>query len=315
MFASNLLRSALLIASLLPAVRSEVFDVVVGGPAGLKYDPEFVTAAPGDQVRFIFRAKNHTATQSSFADPIPVAADVTDGFPIAQLDITSNDPIWVYCRQGNHCAQGMVFAINPGDRFEAFKANAVGGAAPADPTGASSTAPSATSSGTPTPTGTGTDHKVLVGDGGSLAFSPANITAQVGDTITFEFRSKNHTVTASSFDQPCVPLSQTNPLSGFDSGYIPVAAGETNFQTFTIRVNDTRPIWAYCAQGQHCANGMVFAANAVEDGPRNFEAFKALATGAAPPSQEDAGSAFSTRSSLLGASAAALALLVSTLVL
>lgn len=32
--------------------------------------------------------------------------------------------------------------------------------------------------------------------------------------------------------------------------------------TYTIRVNDTNPIWLYCSQGKHCQNGMVAAINA-----------------------------------------------------
>jgi hypothetical protein len=61
----------------------------------------------------------------------------------------------------------------------------------------------------------------------------------------------------------------------FDS--MPVAANATTFPTYTIQVNDSTPIWAYCRQTAHCGEGMVFAANAVESGPNNFEAFQALA--------------------------------------
>jgi len=31
--------------------------------------------------------------------------------------------------------------------------------------------------------------------------------------------------------------------------------------TFTIEVNDTKPIWFYCSQGKHCQSGMVGAIN------------------------------------------------------
>ncbi|KAL4255742.1 hypothetical protein AB1N83_011229 [Pleurotus pulmonarius] len=61
--------------ALLPAAAyAATFDVVVGGPGILKYNPEFVTAAPGDVVRFIFKQKNHTATQSTFANPCQPAS-------------------------------------------------------------------------------------------------------------------------------------------------------------------------------------------------------------------------------------------------
>ena len=58
---------------------------------------------------------------------------------------------------------------------------------------------------------------------------------------------------------------------------MPVAANDTTFPTYTIQVNDSTPIWAYCRQSGHCGQGMVFAANAVESGPNNFEAFVARA--------------------------------------
>lgn len=58
---------------------------------------------------------------------------------------------------------------------------------------------------------------------------------------------------------------------------MPVAAGATTFPTFTVQVNDTAPIWAYCRQESHCGQGMVFAVNANEASPKSFEAFEALA--------------------------------------
>jgi hypothetical protein len=43
--------------------------VTVGGSAGLVYTPEYVYANVGDVVIFDFGTKNHTLTQSSFAEP------------------------------------------------------------------------------------------------------------------------------------------------------------------------------------------------------------------------------------------------------
>ncbi|KAL0580438.1 hypothetical protein V5O48_001591 [Marasmius crinis-equi] len=299
---------ACLSLAIIPVVRSATIDVVVGGPGLLKYDPEFVNASVGDVIRFTFKQKNHTVTQSTLESPcsplssgfdsgfVPVADSVTSGFPQAQLTVEKTDPVWIYCRQANHCQQGMVFAVNPGDKFEAFKAAATGN----NTSSTTATSPAATGTGVVTVTATVTvsngqtitttygsypgssaptaatsqDHKVVVGGtGGKLTFEPANITAQAGDTVTFEFRQKNHTATQSSFDQPCQPLSP-----GFDSGFMAVADSATTFPSYTIQINDTKPIWAYCRQGNHCASGMVFSVNAVESGPNNFEAFKAKAT-------------------------------------
>ncbi|KAJ7278922.1 Cupredoxin [Mycena rebaudengoi] len=127
------------------------------------------------------------------------------------------------------------------------------------------------------------DHLIKVGADG-LTYTPSSISAAVGDTVTFEFHPKNHTVTQSSFEQPCKPLEE-NGKKGFKSGFQFVEANAINFPTFRITVNDTQPIWGYCGQTGHCSSGMVFAINAVENGPKNFAAFQARAnaTATAPP--------------------------------
>lgn len=289
------LGSVLLLASAQLALAA-TFNVTVGGPGVLKFEPQSVTASVGDIIQFIFQQKNHTVTQSTLASPcsplaggfdsgfMPVPGTQTSDFPTAQLVIRETTPIWAYCRQGTHCRSGMVFAVNPGNELAAFQAAATGGTPSPSPSASvpasSVSAPVPTSSGTPS----GTDHKIVVGGAGVLAFNPANITAQVGDTITFEFRQKNHTVTSSSFEAPCSDLLATGQ-PGFDSGYQPVSDGTTNFPTYVVKVNDTKPIWAFCKQGNHCSQGMVFAANAVESSPKNFAAFVALAkqsTGTSP---------------------------------
>lgn len=273
--------------SVISGAAAATIDVVVGGPGILKYDPEFVTAKQGDQIIFHFKQKNHTATQSTLANPcnkkdggfdsgfVPVPDTNTDGpFPVAQYTVTDTDPVWVYCGQPGHCTAGMVFAINPGDKFDAFKSTATSGAA------ASSSAPAATSTGAAAPKSTSTtDHRVIVGGPGLLTFQPSNITAIAGDTVTFEFRQKNHTVTQSTFAAPCRALASTSTTNqvSFDSGFMAVADGETNFPTWTVQINDTTPVWAYCRQANHCGSGMVFSVNSVETGPNNFGAFKAKA--------------------------------------
>jgi plastocyanin len=294
-----------------PVVRSAIIDVTVGGPNGtIAYSPNNVNASVGDVVRFTFQQKNHTVTQSSFASPcsplangfdsgfVPVDANVTSGFMTAELTVENTDPVWVYCRQTGHCEDGMVFAVNPGSdaKFAAFQAAAMG----ANST-SSSSASVATVAATVTVSGgetitttyasypgsvaptaaTSTDHFIIVGNNGTLTYSPANITAQVGDTVTFQFHQKNHTVTQSSFADPCTPISVSTPgTAGFNSGFMPVATNATTFPTVTIQINDTTPFWAYCQQTSpvsHCESGMVFSVNAVEDSANSFEAFQAKA--------------------------------------
>jgi len=279
----------------IPVVRGAQIDVTVGGTGILKFTPDTVNANVGDVVVFTFMQKNHTVTQSSLANPcqpldqgfdsgfVPVPADNTNGpFPQAELTISDTKPIWAYCQQANHCQQGMVFSVNPGDKLDTFRANAVGAAAAAEgastsaPADASTTAPTATTA-TASSIPTSTDHKVVVGGPGMLIFTPSTITAQPGDTITFEFHQVNHTVTQSSFANPCRPLGDTTSAPGFNSGFMAVASGATTFPTYVVQVNNTTPIWAFCAQTSHCGKGMVFAANVDPSSANTFDAFVAKA--------------------------------------
>lgn len=197
-----------------------------------------------------------------FPDSVLIDATQTSNFPIGVLTVNTTDPYWVFCEQTGHCQQGMVFAINPGNQFAAFQAAATGqnasttaATATAAATGAVTVTATVTVNGggetltttygsypgSAQPTsGTSQDHKIVVGGNGIIAFNPPNITAQPGDTITFQFNVKNHTVTQSNFAQPCRQLAQTSTTGqvGFNSGFMPVAANATTFPTFTIQVND-----------------------------------------------------------------------------
>jgi plastocyanin len=92
-----------------------------------------------------------------------------------------------------------------------------------------------------------------------LTFSPANVTALVGEVLSFNFNPKNHSVTQSSFDQPCQPLKD----GGFSSGFVPTPISPSG-AVFELDVKDTKPLWFYCAQtnGNHCQTGMVGSVNA-----------------------------------------------------
>jgi plastocyanin len=289
---SALASTAMLLASAQLAL-TKIINVTVGGTT-LTFTPSSVVADPEDVVVFTFLAKNHTVTESTFANPCtprPRPSFDSGFMPFngttlqAQLRIPDRNPIWAYCRQGAHCSSGMVFAVNPGNDFPAFLAAARGGTP-------SSSSPSVLPTTTPAPVPpspipSSADHRVIVGGPGQLLFSPANITALPGDTITFEFHQKNHTVTASSFNEPCRDLLDSTGVAGFNSGFRPVSDATTNFPTYVVQVNDTKPIWAYCKQGNHCVSGMLFAVNAVPTSDKSFAAFqsnalKATSTGTYP---------------------------------
>ncbi|KJA29262.1 hypothetical protein HYPSUDRAFT_32662 [Hypholoma sublateritium FD-334 SS-4] len=309
--------------ALMPFVSAAIIDIQVGA-SGLTYSPDAIGANVGDQVVFHFHAKNHTVTQSSFADPcgplagglssgfMPVAANQTDNLPTFTVTVKDTKPIWVYCAQGagtaaSHCGAGMVFAINCGqdgspNSFTNFKASAlaVGASLSAAAAAASSTAAPAASStaayayttaaapavttaattASTTVSAAGAVHTVVVGGTGILAFTPPFVAAAVQDTIVFEFHQKNHTVTQSSFADPCSPLS-ANGTVGFDSGFMPVGVNSTGpFPTWNYTVTATTPVWAFCRQStpsSHCGAGMVFAVNPVQTSAKNFTAFQNVA--------------------------------------
>jgi len=276
----------------LPLVAATIYDVQVGANGQLAFSPEAISAQPGDQVVFHFNPKNHTVTQSSFANPCaqkpggfnsgfePVMANQTQ--PTFAITVNDTQPTWVFCQQTGHCGKGMVFAVNCGadgsqNSFTNFKNAALAqGAAAASSAGYPyPAAPTATATGGATPSATTGPqvHTVIVGGANGDVFTPSSITAQPNDIVTFEFQQKNHTVTQSSFTSPCSRLN-VNGTTGFDSGFFPVAANATQFPTWNYTVQDTKPVWAYCRHVGHCQSGMVFAINAVDNSPENFTAFQ-----------------------------------------
>ncbi|KAH8100211.1 hypothetical protein BXZ70DRAFT_175477 [Cristinia sonorae] len=269
---------------------------------------------------------------------IPVPAGATDDadFPKYIMTLTSTDPIWIYCRTGPHCSRGMVFAINPPNRtmWQAFVDGTNkyrGSALPAptplpiggsDPSGSGAslstgaavvaTATVAVSGffqtftyssypGSAAPTSlVSTEHVVSVGGADQLSFFPPKLIAQPGDTITFQFTQGNHSVVQSSFEHPCDDVSMSTGQTGFNSGFMPME-GKNSTSTYTVMVNDTAPIFAFCSQRNpkdHCRAGMVFAANTVESSSSNFLAFqrKALRLDPEEPQSPDNQTSTSTGS-------------------
>jgi len=132
--AAALASAEMQVMSLAPAAATGAMThtVVVGGmkPVAtgmapvLGYSPEAIKAAVGDMVIFEFMQKNHTATQSTFAEPCKkMEGGMDSGFmpnPEGKAGVTWNmtvettDPLWFYCKQQNgiHCGKGMVFSIN-----------------------------------------------------------------------------------------------------------------------------------------------------------------------------------------------------------
>lgn len=112
---------------------------------------------------------------------------------------------------------------------------------------------------------------MTVGGDAGLVYTPDSVQAAPGDMIQFNFMSKNHTVTQSSFGEPCVAMQ-----GGVDSGFMPNADNTVNPPPMMMfQVMSTDPVWMYCRQMGHCGKGMVFSVNPTAD--KSQAAFKAAA--------------------------------------
>lgn len=110
-----------------------------------------------------------------------------------------------------------------------------------------------------------------------LKFDPQTIVAQKGDMVSFEFRGGNHTVTQSSFANPCSwQFNTATKQDGFNSGFIPYNAASGQVGVYTLQVNDPNtPIWFFCGRPPHCKSGMYGAINPPTTGNKTFAAFAA----------------------------------------
>jgi len=163
---------------------------------------------------------------------------------------------------------------------------------------------------------------VAVGGSSSLTFNPTSVKAAVGDIVAFQLSlffsfklewrrltlnhslSGNHSVTQSTFADPCKPM--TSPTPGIDSNYqfVGTSPGATVPQWSITVDNATAPLWFYCKQEPHCSKGMVFAVNPTAD--KTFDAFQAKAMGvtasgsaAAPSGTNNGASAITGATGLL----------------
>ncbi|PKS11775.1 hypothetical protein jhhlp_001068 [Lomentospora prolificans] len=116
-------------------------------------------------------------------------------------------------------------------------------------------------------------------------FSPDKVTAPIGSMVQFQFMGGNHTVTQSTFDDACTPISAINASAvGVSTGFVPAmnAMQTGQIPVYSIMINDTRPIWLYCAQGRHCQSGMVMVINenTAANSTRSLENHRSIAANA-----------------------------------
>jgi hypothetical protein len=81
-------------------------------------------------------------------------------------------------------------------------------------------------------------------------FTPDTLNAAPGDTVEFTFAA-GHSVTRSTFSDPCQAATENAIFSGFPP----------STEMFALKINDTSPLWLYCSQVSHCQNGMAMVIN------------------------------------------------------
>ncbi|KJA28915.1 hypothetical protein HYPSUDRAFT_155068 [Hypholoma sublateritium FD-334 SS-4] len=104
-------------------------------------------------------------------------------------------------------------------------------------------------------------------------FQPANVTANQGDVVLFNFTEGNHTATQSTFSSPCIPAHITNQtINGFDSGFRDTDNG-TAITTLTFTVTDPNTtVWFYDANT--CSQGGVGGININESSTETLDGFQ-----------------------------------------
>ena len=120
---------------LLSASGAFAFDFVVGvgkdertGRKGMGFDPSSINPGAGDTIVFEFRSGDHSAIQSSFANPCAgidggfdsgvqtVGDDVevdAPGLPQIRLTVNDTQPLWFFDEAGGLCRDGAVLSVNP----------------------------------------------------------------------------------------------------------------------------------------------------------------------------------------------------------
>lgn len=98
-------------------------------------------------------------------------------------------------------------------------------------------------------------------------FVPDSVTANIGDTIRFNFYPGGHRVARAEFKSPCIPYEYTGSnKKGFWSGVFTPQVITVPAPHYDVRVNDTDPIFFYCGAPGSCNQyGMVGVVNPTSD--------------------------------------------------
>ncbi|KAF2398221.1 hypothetical protein EJ06DRAFT_480803 [Trichodelitschia bisporula] len=88
---------------------------------------------------------------------------------------------------------------------------------------------------------------------GDHRFVPDVVQAPVGSYVKFNFYPANHSVVRAEYLTPCVPYELMGKGNiGFFSGFHPVDAILDDPPSWTIRINDSSPLFYYCSAPDAC---------------------------------------------------------------
>ena len=115
---------------------------------------------------------------------------------------------------------------------------------------------------------------VTVGGGTKLTYQPPVIRVAQGSRVHFDFLGKNHTLTESTFDNPCTKLAGTDIDTNFNNVNLDDVV---NLHPFDYTFASDKPRFFYCKQASgtpesHCGKGMVFAVNVDKNTFKEFQA-------------------------------------------
>ncbi|KAI0645159.1 hypothetical protein C8Q79DRAFT_927401 [Trametes meyenii] len=109
-------------------------------------------------------------------------------------------------------------------------------------------------------------------DNATTVFQPAEVTANIGDVVFFNFTQGNHSAIQSTFASPCIPAHDTNAtINGFDSGFRDTVNG-TAITNLPVPVSSNATIWFFDAAT--CARGGVGGVNVNESSTETLDGFR-----------------------------------------
>ncbi|KKF93821.1 hypothetical protein CFO_g3815 [Ceratocystis platani] len=114
-------------------------------------------------------------------------------------------------------------------------------------------------------------HTIIVSNEG---FSRGDFKANAEDILEFHFKPGSHSVTQTSFRNPCRYLS-----GGFASGTVVTSRGVwENEQVFQVTLQDESPVWFYQAGDKTCSgHGFVGVVNAPQTNGQYYGNFQRAA--------------------------------------